>query len=177
MRKAERAEKKRGREGGSGRRERERDALTAGVRRGGGEDGRDLRVLALGGWVWVPVVCGRGRRRAWAGGAALSGASGRAREERSAGRQAGRQASMELEGNIRQGRAQAVHQRATSMPYAAAAAGSGAVVGKPEERGRKLDAERERKGKRWVGGREEGERCAYASLALAYCLWAGRWHG
>ena len=91
--------------------------------------------------------------------------SERAGERGAQRRQAGRQASMELEGNIRQGRAQAVHQRATSMPYAAAAVGSGAVVGKPEERGRKLAAERERKGKRWVGGREEGERCAYASLA------------
>jgi hypothetical protein len=69
-------------------------ARQPGVRRGGEETGGTyVWVPCVGVWVWVPLVCGRGHtvpRRAWAGGAALSGASeragGRARlQERSAG--------------------------------------------------------------------------------------------
>jgi hypothetical protein len=63
------------------------------------------------------------------------------------------------------------------MPYAAAAAGSGAVVGKPSERGRNRQRERELKvGNGWEAERKgKGARMHRWSGLTA--LWAGRWRG
>jgi hypothetical protein len=80
------------REGEETNREREaRAGQAARVRRGGGETGGTYVCSRLGGCGCLLCVGVSVPRRAWAGGAALSGASGRAEEER-AGRQAGRQA-------------------------------------------------------------------------------------
>ena len=132
-------------------------AVAAGVRRGGEETGggtyltcaRALRVGVCGCGCGC-LLCGRGHRRAWAGGAALSGASGRAsKRERGVRRQ---QADLARQGP---GCAAPPSSKQASMPYAAAAAGSGAVVDGPA-RGEWVEREGGRK-----GGREERERCAH----------------